>query len=438
MSEYLTRATGALDTVVAARVALGRDLDALAADASVPAAPRRRAHEALERLDTGATALDRTFTHLATTALDIVDVQVRLEGEAASVAAALKALGEAVESSPALRDQLMTPVTTLEEAVSSLASAIFPSAVDGLSRVNRALWDFRGPVWMEYTRTLADEVGRGRLTTTQVGRIEQTAAGIRAKFEAVDALLNELAGSPFHDRAAIITTVAAARKNLTRALTEARSKASDAYKPFHRVLGRAQRVAERVLKDLGRIRVPAFPPPDALAEARSCVDPAYYATLGGAERFALFNILSGLRAVEAPGASAASLLDAALVQRVFAAFPDRIYVEATPALLATLDRLREAGSFASAPAALHRFRDGSLKQREFRKGNLQFSYERAGRLVRVDIDIDLYRGPVSHLFGEVLINHLTGSTTCQYDVRQVLDQRGVAPLDGFAIVEPGV
>src|SRR5690606_3351332 len=230
-------------------------------------------------------------------ALDVVDLQTRLEGESASVASGLRALGEAVESSAVLRTALLPGCVALEEAAAALASATFPSAVEGLAEVNRALWDFRGPVWVAYERALADVVGRRTLTPQQVARIEQTAAGIKARFEAVDALLNELASSPFHERAAVLRMVREARTALERALAEARGKATDTYRPFHGVLRRAEGVAERVLKSLGRCRVPAFPSAEAISQETTCIDGQRYASLGGSERFALLNILAALRAV---------------------------------------------------------------------------------------------------------------------------------------------
>jgi len=436
MSDYLTRATTALDGFMQARAALAADAAELLRAGDVPAAPLRRAAEALERLDAAGAALGISFSHLANTALDVVDLQTRLEGESASVASGLRALGEAVESSAVLRTALLPGCVALEEAAAALASATFPSAVEGLAEVNRALWDFRGPVWVAYERALADVVGRRTLTPQQVARIEQTAAGIKARFEAVDALLNELASSPFHERAAVLRMVREARTALERALAEARGKATDTYRPFHGVHRRAEGVAERVLKSLGRCRVPAFPSAEAISQETTCIDGQRYASLGGSERFALLNILAALRAVRPPDAAAPSLADGTFMRRIFAVFPDRIYVEANPPLLTTLAALRERGVFAPAPAALHRFREASLKQREHRKGNLQFSYERAGDVVRADIDIDLYRGPVSHLFGEVLINQLTGSTTSQFVVRRILDARGVPPIAGFEVVVP--
>ena len=91
--------------------------------------------------------------------------------------------------------------------------------------------------------------------------------------------------------------------------------------------------------------------------------------------------------------------------------------------------------FKSAPASLHRFNEGSFKQRTFRKGNLQVSFaSRPGDRVVVDADIDLYRLAVPHLFGEVLVNHLTGKTTDQFSVRAVLDDQSVAPIGGFQLM----
>src|SRR5690606_18602057 len=103
MSDYLTRATTALDGFMQARAALAADAAELLRAGDVPAAPLRRAAEALERLDAAGAALGISFSHLANTALDVVDLQTRLEGESASVASGLRALGEAVESSAVLR-----------------------------------------------------------------------------------------------------------------------------------------------------------------------------------------------------------------------------------------------------------------------------------------------------------------------------------------------
>jgi len=54
--------------------------------------------------------------------------------------------------------------------------------------------------------------------------------------------------------------------------------------------------------------------------------------------------------------------------------------------------------------------------------------------VMIDADLDLYRSAVPHLFGEVLVNHLTDSRTNQFTVREILDEQGVAPMGGFRLL----
>jgi hypothetical protein len=435
MTTYLTRATQALDGFDGALATLTRAVTAAADAGDVPSAMRTKLADTIARLERASTALRRSFDHLAHDRLDIVDLQARLEGETAALASALRALGEIVEGARTVGERLMPACVGLEEAASALASATFPSAVEGLTAVNRALWDFQGPVWKAYERKLAEVVAKRSLTSTQVAKIEETAREVRSRFEAVNSLINDLAASGFSDRAAIAAMITGAKRALTGALASARSRAADAYKPFHGVLGQAEAVATRVNKQLDKCRIPVFPRPDGLDQARELVDADMYAGLSGAGRFALINILAGLRTIPVDGADG-HLLSPRFVRRVFAAFPDRIYFEATPALLAAIDDLKRNGTFASAPAALHKFRDGSVKQRQHRKGNLQLSYEQKNNVVRVDADIDLYRGPVSHLFGEVLVNHLTGSTTCQFTVRNALDARGVVPIGGFEVWSP--
>jgi len=54
--------------------------------------------------------------------------------------------------------------------------------------------------------------------------------------------------------------------------------------------------------------------------------------------------------------------------------------------------------------------------------------------VAIDADIDLYRGVVPHLFGEVLVNHLTGNTTDQFKIRDIRDDQSVAAIGGFELL----
>jgi hypothetical protein len=81
------------------------------------------------------------------------------------------------------------------------------------------------------------------------------------------------------------------------------------------------------------------------------------------------------------------------------------------------------------------------RQRPGSTGNLQVSYASGSpeqpndrTKIRVDADIYLYRSPVRHLFGEVLVNHLTGSRTDQFKVWDILASRNVAPIGGFEVV----
>jgi hypothetical protein len=118
---------------------------------------------------------------------------------------------------------------------------------------------------------------------------------------------------------------------------------------------------------------------------------------------------------------------------VFAVFADRLYLEADSSLV---DDIRsDSNTFEKAQASLHRFKEGSFKQKTQRKGNLQVSFAtRPNNRVVIDADIDLYPTPVRHLFGEVLVNHLTGSTTDQYAVRRILEEQQVAAIGEFRLL----
>ncbi len=111
-------------------------------------------------------------------------------------------------------------------------------------------------------------------------------------------------------------------------------------------------------------------------------------------------------------------------------YTDRFYFSAKRPLLETVKDHQE---FHTAPAGLHRYRVGSFKQKTFRKANLQLSYDDTDELVYFDADIDLYRGPLSHLFGEVLVNHLSGSKTDQMMVKRILDKRQVRSVGGLTV-----
>ena len=135
--------------------------------------------------------------------------------------------------------------------------------------------------------------------------------------------------------------------------------------------------------------------------------------------------------LQATRASGRSLLEGRHVT-VTQVFPDRIYLEADRSVITDVDA---DGEFEPAPASLHRFKEGSYKQTTFRKGNLQLSYaSRPGDRVAIDADMDLYRSAIPHLFGEVLVNHLTGSSTSQFAVRRILDEQSIEAIGAFELL----
>ena len=154
-----------------------------------------------------------------------------------------------------------------------------------------------------------------------------------------------------------------------------------------------------------------------------------YDNLSGVQTFALLNILARLQETRASGRP----LLAGRRVNVFEVFADRVYLEADRSLIEDIEA--DADMFEKAPASLHRFNEGSFKQKTQSKGNVQVSFAtRPNNRVVIDADIDLYPTPVRHLFGEVLVNHLTGSTTDQYTIRRILDEQQVAAIGGFHLL----
>jgi len=152
MEQYLSRARltlAAFDTAVAAlTAALGRGRGQLAPKVA------SALDEILQRLQLATTRLRHSFDQIETTGIDVVDLQARLEGEGAALAAPLKALDELLTKLPTMAAPLAAELLALEEGAERVAAAIFPNAIEGVAEVNRTLWDFR-PLWNEYTRILA-------------------------------------------------------------------------------------------------------------------------------------------------------------------------------------------------------------------------------------------------------------------------------------------
>ena len=365
------------------------------------------------------------------TAVDIVDFQVRLQGEAAALASALGGMASVLDRQPAIRDAFEDAVVGLDEAAQGVAAALFPGAVEGLGDVNVALWDFDRVLWREYTTKFRDAVREGKLTFDQQSRIQAIANEVHQAFDDVNALLNALAENTITGRPAIEKALAAARTALLRAVDNAAKKLTKPYKDFEPFVERAGKIARKVDRLLDKMRIPVFPTHEQLDGLGACISPALYKSLGGAQRFALLNIASRLGAVSINGRS---LLDPAYDVKINKVFPDRIYLDARAELID--DIAAATGQFKAAPAGLHRFKDGSFKGKHAAEGNLQVSFAKqpVGGRVDCDCDIDLYRDPFRHLFGEVLVNHLTGRTTDQFDVQKILAKQQIHPIGGFTLL----
>lgn len=407
---------------------------------NTPAAPPNLPAKSLERLSADAARLieavgklDNSFTTIERTAVDLSDLQPRLTQEATGLAVVLKSVAEVVNAQSFVRREFAESLYTLEESSARLAAALFPAAVEGLDDVNRTVLELlRGQVKATFDRVMAAQVRKGDLSAADLTRVHDNAREIWTRLENVNSLLNQLVADASFSGTQVEASIAAAKRDLTAAVQRARKQAAEKYKPFHGVLNQTEKFAVKISDQLSKLRVPVFPPFDALEELGPAIDKTLYDDLSGTERFALLNIAARLRQVEVKAGE--HLLSPVFDVRVFRVFPDRIYFSAREALVATLDTLVDAKRFDRAPASLHRFNEGSVKQRGGRTGNVQLSYAKVpGDATRyhVDADIDLYRSPVRHLFGEVLVNHLTGKKTDQFKVWETLAAANVAPIGAF-------
>jgi hypothetical protein len=219
---------------------------------------------------------------------------------------------------------------------------------------------------------------------------------------------------------------------LTTTLQHAAERMAAAPKPlkaFAPVIKSSRNIADDVAKLLKELSIPVFPAHAALEACSQYISAGLYDSLSGVQTFAFLNILARLQETTASGRP---LLADRRVS-VFEVFADRVYMEADSSLIADIEA--DTDAFDQAPASLHRFKQGSFKQKTQSKGNLQVSFAaRPNNRVVIDADIDLYPTPVRHLFGEVLVNHLTGSTTDQYKVRRILDEQKVAAIGGFRLL----
>lgn len=382
----------------------------------------------IRRATDASAAIGRSFVLIDRTALDIVDMQVRLQSETARLASALRDLGEAVEKQHFVRVMFEDALVALDEAAELVASAVFPSAVQGLRDVNVKLWDFEKIQWKRYTDLLTTVVQSQRITSAQQLAIQRLADDVWAAFADVNTLLNELAESRPSDAAALRKRLQQAPETLTRELAKAEARMRPEFGMFAPIIKASRKVAEEVAGLLRKLVIPVYPTHAKLGDCAACIDPGFYDSLSGVQVFALLNILARMQATTASGKPLVTGRNIRIVD----VFPDRIYFEADRSLV---DDMAKDAAFKSAPASLHKFRDGSFKQAVFPKGNLQvcFAARGPGRVI-VDADIDLYRSAVRHLFREVLVNHLTGNTTSQFKVREILEGQQVAAIGGFNLL----
>ena len=385
------------------------------------------------RARAAADAISRSLMLIDITGLDVVDMQVRLQGETAKLASALRDIGKAVESNEPISQAFGEVLVPLDEAAQAVAAAVFPSAVQGLREANVKLWDFEKLIWKRYTDLLTKVVQAGKVPSDQEARIQAIAEKVAAAFAEVNMLLNDLAESRPSDAARLRQRLKEAPERLTTALKDANDRlqatGSDALKGFKPIIKASRDVAEDVAKLLRKLTIPVFPKHTGLGPCCEFIEMTFYDNLSGVQAFALLNILARMQATKASGRP---LLDGRNV-KVTHVFTDRIYLEADRTIIDDLKADKK--TFVDAPASLHRFKEGSFKQKVHSKGNLQITYaSRPGNRVVIDADMDLYRSAIPHLFGEVLVNHLTGSTTDQFKVREILEDQSIAAVQGFELL----
>ena len=386
----------------------------------------KRAVEAVEKLR-------QSIFIVENTGVDIVDIQSRIGGEGASLGSALQALDDVIREQHFIHTEFQDELVELEEAAQDVAGAIFPSAVKGLGKANSKLWEFDRLEWFRYQAKLGEVVQKEKLTTAQQNRVEDTFARLRGRFGDANQFQNQLALDEILGAPDILSRLKEVKRAMVRADAQAdKSRKLEEFKPFKGILGRTRKTAEGVGKLLGKLRIPAFPPHAELEELSSAIVKEAYEGLPGLGAFAMLNIASQMRTI---GLEGENLLAERFRIQIFRVFPDRFYFKADESFLEALEALKKLKKFEEASASLHRFKDGSVKQTTRRRGNLQFSYELPsnGRM-KVDVDIDLFRNPVVHLFGEVFVNHLTGGDTNQFTVREILERQGVRPIGGFKVL----
>jgi hypothetical protein len=428
MKPFLERANEATMNVVAALQAFRSKVSGASPSHELPKDTLARLGDLADECLTALAAISFSLELIRKTKLDIVDMETRMQNETGRLAGLLKDLGETVGHQHFIRKAFDGDLLPVEEAVQKLSAALFPSAVQGLNKVNSQLWQVTN-LQMTIFRDRLKHVGKN-LAARDKKTVEDTFALLDDQFGNVNEFLNQLA-----ERALTNAEVLARRKEVLTALSEAHALATKslADRPFKEFKDILKEIASqaRSLPDLLKfLRIPLFPEHDAMKPLDLCISDDLYASLTGLETFALLNIAARMRSITL---GSVTMLDKSFGIEVFDVFPDRIYFHANESLVKAV---AASGLFAQAPAGLHKFNDGSFKQTKHGQGNLQISFtnpDENGR-IKVDADIDLYRDPLLHFFGEVVVNHLTGKKTDAYKVLSILAEQDVTPIGDFDIV----
>ena len=157
-------------------------------------------------------------------------MQVRLQGETARLASALRELGKAVERQHFIRDEFDDSLVAVHEAAQMLAAAIFPRGGRGVARGQYQAVGLREDR-VEALYGHPDEgVRQNRITPEQQAAIESIADSVAAAFAEVNTLLNDLAESRAADADALRRRLDQAPLKLTITLQEATERLQHAPK----------------------------------------------------------------------------------------------------------------------------------------------------------------------------------------------------------------
>ena len=432
MSDYQEKASATGGAFLAALDDTEDSIEALASE--LTADELRKLLDAVDACKRSAGQIDFTLSEIIRqTPLTVVDLESRMVRETEELLDDAHALESAILSKEAVAARLKGPLLDVEDKLQDLACALFPSSAEGLKDANERATRFvreKRKLFELKANRLAD---RGKLDDARRRTVASTVERIVDAFQGTRSYLNDLA----LDRLDATEVVDGFQEQLQR-LDEARELAKTArsdpqHDGFESIFKSAVSLADDTVKQLSRVQVPLFPKHGELEELAACVEQDLYEELSGPQKFALLNIASGMR--EIASHEGVRLVDPSFEPFVWRVYTDRVYLKAKDSLLSTV---KSHDDFEEAPAGLHRFNEGSYKQNRFDKGNLQLSYQtRPGGVVDFDADVDLYRNPLAHFFGEVLVNHLSGSKTDQFVVRKILDERDVVPIGNFKITSLG-